>query len=238
MHVRVDPARRSKPHRPAARRRLPPHLRDARQARSREKLARLLDAGEALIAAQGFEGTRLADVAAAAGCAVGTFYQRFRDKDALLEALQERMCDDIRASVERGLVPERFAGAALDRVVTGLVAAMVERFRRHRAVLRALQYRAEEHPEMRQRMRALNALVADRLLALLRQRQADLARGDLELRVRFGLQVVFGTLVNTVFNEPRGLAIGDERLAPELARVLVGYLGIAPAATPRGRRRA
>ncbi|MHB1329906.1 MAG: TetR/AcrR family transcriptional regulator, partial [Gemmatimonadales bacterium] len=68
--------------------------RTPRQDRSRETLNRLLDAGKAVAAEQGFEGIVLADVLARARCSVGSFYARFPSRDAFLEAVCLRVTDE------------------------------------------------------------------------------------------------------------------------------------------------
>ncbi|MBX3161174.1 MAG: TetR/AcrR family transcriptional regulator [Deltaproteobacteria bacterium] len=49
--------------------------------------AAILDAAEELIADRGLEGTALAQIAAKAGVAVGTLYNYFDDRDAMVRAL-------------------------------------------------------------------------------------------------------------------------------------------------------
>ena len=51
-----------------------------KQARSRESQRRILDATLALLEDRHFEDMTIADVAAAAGTAVGNFYKRFKNK--------------------------------------------------------------------------------------------------------------------------------------------------------------
>lgn len=58
----------------------------ARQARSRNSEARLLEAALTLIRAGGLAQCQVPEVAKRADVAVGTIYRRFRDKEALIEA--------------------------------------------------------------------------------------------------------------------------------------------------------
>ena len=51
--------------------------------------AAILDAAEERLAAQGLHGTSLVEIAKAAGVAVGTLYNYFEDRDALVRALFE-----------------------------------------------------------------------------------------------------------------------------------------------------
>jgi AcrR family transcriptional regulator len=58
-----------------------------KQARSRESQRRILDATLTLLKDRHFEDLTIADIAADAGMAVGNFYKRFKNKEALLPHL-------------------------------------------------------------------------------------------------------------------------------------------------------
>ncbi|MEV6877650.1 TetR family transcriptional regulator [Amycolatopsis sp. NPDC051128] len=58
-----------------------------RQARSRQKLAKVLAAADRLLAAEGVEALTTTRVAAEAGVSVGALYQYLPDRDAITEAL-------------------------------------------------------------------------------------------------------------------------------------------------------
>ncbi|WP_405492237.1 TetR/AcrR family transcriptional regulator [Nocardia sp. NBC_00511] len=57
------------------------------QARSRERLAKVIEEADRLIAAEGVEALTMIKVAAAAGISVGSLYQYLPDRDAIIEAL-------------------------------------------------------------------------------------------------------------------------------------------------------
>lgn len=61
-----------------------------RQARSREKVARMLEAADRLLAAEGAEALTTTRVAAEAGVSVGALYQYLPDRDVIIEALADR----------------------------------------------------------------------------------------------------------------------------------------------------
>ena len=67
-----------------------------KQARSAATLQRLLDAAEDLIAEKGLRDVSIPDIVARAGSSVGGFYARFKDKDELLRALEERFLGEMR----------------------------------------------------------------------------------------------------------------------------------------------
>lgn len=73
------------------------------QRRSRERVERILAVATGLIAAQGSDALRMAEVAAKAGISIGSLYQYFPDKAAVIRALAERYNAEGRACIEEGL---------------------------------------------------------------------------------------------------------------------------------------
>ena len=71
--------------------------------------AAILDAAEELIAAKGMHGAGLAQIAKKAGIAVGTLYNYFEDRDAMVRALFETRRATLRPKVQAALA----AGADL-----------------------------------------------------------------------------------------------------------------------------
>lgn len=66
-----------------------------KQKRSKEMVERLLDATAITLAERGLEGTTTNHIAEKAGVSIGSLYQYFPDKEALLEALMARVSDRI-----------------------------------------------------------------------------------------------------------------------------------------------
>jgi AcrR family transcriptional regulator len=61
----------------------------------------ILDAAEELLAQKGGLGTKVADIAEAAGVSIGTVYNYFKDKNALLSGLFDRQRTYLRGLLER-----------------------------------------------------------------------------------------------------------------------------------------
>ncbi len=68
-----------------------------KQQRSRDMVERLLDATATCLATQGLDATTTNHIAEEAGVSIGSLYQYFDDKDALVHALLERMGREMRA---------------------------------------------------------------------------------------------------------------------------------------------
>lgn len=80
-----------------------------RGRKGQERVAHLLEAAAQVFAEKGYESTSTADIAERAGVAIGSLYQYFPNKSALLEALAEGYLQESRslfASPPKALPPE------------------------------------------------------------------------------------------------------------------------------------
>lgn len=76
------------------------------QARSRQLVSALVEATAQCLAQRGLDNTTTAHIAEAAGVSVGSLYQYFDDKEGLIEALLERLAEDIISGLGRLPMPE------------------------------------------------------------------------------------------------------------------------------------
>lgn len=110
----------------------------ANQARSREAQARLMKAGEGVFAKKGYDEAHVGDIAAAAQCSIGSFYRRFRDKEALFRALHLQFAYRIERNMERFLSRPERAEQPVYEVLEVLVRNTAQVIERHPGFFRAL----------------------------------------------------------------------------------------------------
>lgn len=205
-------------------------MRPPRQARSQRTLDRILDAAEGLVAEKGFEDATVAELVRRAGSSVGAFYARFRDKDGLLYALYDRYLEQAMATTDDALDPERWRGVAADALLASVVRFLVAVFREQRGLIRAFVMRNHSDPEFAAREARLSRYVGEQLAGALLAHRDAITHPEPERAVRFGLDMVFSTIESMVlFGETRSsdLAVDDDRLAAELTRAWLAYLGFA-----------
>ena len=65
-----------------------------RQPRGRRRVDALLDAAAAEIGDAGYEAATMCSIAARAGASIGSLYQFFPNKAAIVQALRRRYCDE------------------------------------------------------------------------------------------------------------------------------------------------
>jgi AcrR family transcriptional regulator len=112
-----------------------PRRKQALRSQLRETVrATILDAAEELIAARGLHGAALAQIARKAGVAVGTLYNYFTDRDALIRALFESR----RATLRPQLLAAASLGEdlAFEPRLRGFVHEVLAVFERHRRFIK------------------------------------------------------------------------------------------------------
>ncbi len=200
-----------------------------KQARSERTLQRLLDAAEALIEETGTADVSIPEIALRARSSVGGFYARFRDKNELLRALEERFFREQRERLERLTRPEAWGDATVDGIVRGCTAELVAVFRHRRALIRAFVARAVHDLEFRGEAQRFEREVSDRVSALLLSRPRAIGHPRPALAVPIAVAVVFGAMVaGALLGDPRHpfASLSEEEAAEELARTFLGYLQV------------
>lgn len=139
-----------------------------REASSREILA----AAEQVFAEGGLERAAMAQIAERAGVAVGTLYNRFRDRDGLLEALLSERRSDLLTKLDARLVELREGDFKSELI--GFFVTLFDHFEQHRAFLRLVFAREVGTQETREQMSR----------ALLSRLETTLKRGHREKLLR------------------------------------------------------
>jgi AcrR family transcriptional regulator len=150
------------------------------QSRSRQTVEWLLEATARIFRAEGLDATTNR-IAAAAGVSVGTLYEYFPNKDALLFALAERHVAEAETGIDAALADKEEGDLRswLGRLQSAMVAS-------HRFPSEALQRASDPRaPELRARAVRLRRRVNEALVA--RARAGGRADPELRARAAFGL---------------------------------------------------
>ncbi len=222
-----------------------PGVRHVKQQRSLQTQQALLAAGRELLkTTHDLPGLSVAQVAAAAGVAVGSFYSRFDDKNAWFAELTHQAALAAVADRQHLLGASAMHRAAPARKVLLLMQWLVQVHRDHQGIFRAsVSDPARTHLYWVPLTR-LCAQVDDLVYALL---APDLPAGPGSARpanlhrpqrkpdrkpMGFALQMVFGTLVNAVLHDGGPVRLQDPTLAAALARNFLASAGFAAPAAP------
>jgi AcrR family transcriptional regulator len=188
-----------------------------RQDRAKATVEAILDATAHVLVKQGYERTTTNRIAERAGVSVGSLYQYFPNKQALVAALIDRHCEEIMVIVQAKLV--EVADAPLRKATRAVVDAMLE----------AHQVEPELHKVLTEQVPAVGRMkrlreVSRQVEALVRaffERRRDLVKPkDLDLAAFILVRSVDAVTHAAVIERPE--ALGDD-LAEELTDLIAGY---------------
>ena len=117
------------PQRPPTRSRKPPTRprKSASQARSRLTVDALLEATARILVKEGYDRASTNKIAMTAGVSIGSLYQYFPSKEALVSAVVDRHTQAMAGEVREAL--ERMASWPVEAAARALIAAMIEAHR-------------------------------------------------------------------------------------------------------------
>jgi len=203
------------------------------QDRSRAMVELILEAAARVLVKDGYEAFTTNRVAERAGVSVGSLYQYFPNKGALLGELMRRHMAELEHRFEAILAD------AADRPLAETVRALIE------ASVRAHLIDPELHRVLSEEVPHLGAVdwrddfgkrCAERVRAVLEQRRSELAVGNLDLAVYLVTTTTETAVHDAVATRPEDLRSGA--LADELTRMIVSYLTGKPLAARRPMRAA
>lgn len=214
--------------------------REPRQARSRARVARILDAAAALADEAGVDGLAVAEIARRARVPIGTLYQFFASKDAVVHALAERFAVGFADVLERVL--PAVAAEPDWRILLRRVLAAYADYYRTTPALRRLWVGARLDPAFLQDDReTMNPLLARRLADALAHR-TRVPRDELALMVACAWEAGQALLELAFRSAPEG----DPDILAQAGRLLERYFApvfespnasAPPAGSARRRRR-
>lgn len=189
------------------------------QQRSQLMVETILDATARVLSKRGYEGTNTNVIAEMAGISVGSIYQYFPNKDALIAALHERMAQRI-FTVIRDAV-ENTPAHNLREAVAILVHAVIEAHLIDPALHRILEI---EFPffERSKRPGSVDMDIFAEVHGLLQRRRAELSVSDLRLATYMVMRMTESLVHAAVLEPPADLELAAIEQA--IVNAIVGYL--------------
>jgi AcrR family transcriptional regulator len=199
------------------------------QQRSRDTMERFAAAAETLLRERPFERISVQDIVSHAGRPTGSFYARFRSKEALLPFLYERYDQTLDRYFAARLAEVDWSVLDFADTVESLVDVIVAMYEERRWLLRALCLFARQHPEaLSEELLGRRKLLYDRVTQILIRHRRRIAHADPAEAIRFGVFVVSAVARDRLlFSEAphaRVTTLPVARLREELTRVLHAYL--------------
>lgn len=194
----------------------------ASQERSRATVDALIEATARLLVREGFDRASTNRIAREAGVSIGSLYQYYPGKEALVAAVIDRHNREVMQLVRATLA--EIATLPIEQAVRKLVATAIEA---HRVAPRLHRVLAEQIPRTGRRekveafSRQYHALFRDFLEA----HRSELRAGDLDLAAFLCVTSIEAVTHTAVLHRPDVLSDnGTARLVDEATRLVVRYL--------------
>jgi AcrR family transcriptional regulator len=204
-----------------------------RQSRSQATVTAILDATARILVERGFAAASTNAVAERAGVSVGSLYQYFPNKDALVSALQARHGEQMMAVIQRALTK------AMDATVADALAGLIQ------ATVEAHGVDADLHRVLEEQLgsMAVDALrdeytdvMEDRIVALLARHRDEITAPDLKLAAFMLMHAAHGLIHAVVRQRPKGVSL--KNATQEIVAMMTAYLVGPRAAVSQIARRA
>lgn len=197
-----------------------PGVAPSRQKRSRETTLALLRAGAEMLRKRSLAELSIEALCAEVGATVGAFYSRFESKDAYFNALMALAARDGERRVSDMAADTAGRDTDLAARCRQLVGGIIGWMRAHEGVLRAALRHDDNKPDQWTPFKRLARANTERAAPLLLPAMGKGRRAAKTRTIAFGFQVVLGTLVNAILNDPGPLSLHDRELEQRLANLL------------------
>ncbi len=191
-----------------------------KQARSKATVDAILTAAARILVRDGFDKASTNRIAEVAGVSIGSLYQYFPSKDAIVAALMQRHVDDTIESVSEEF--ERVAAMPLRDAAQSMVDLMLEAHAVDPELHRALMEQVP-HGHTLDHAVAIEQQFVDLARAWLEAHADEVRPGNLALRAFVCVRAVEALTHGAVLHGPERLE--DPEFAAEVTDLLVRYLG-------------
>ena len=184
-----------------------------KQNRSKKTYDALITTGFKLLKKREYDSITVADLSKSAGYSVGAFYTRFRSKDEFFDAMVAHHLKARETTQEK-----LFSTFQNNDFIDELIKDIVQYYWVNRKFWGAALVRSMRDPDfwtpIRQSGHDLATKVIARLSELTNRSLTDLE----DTNVRFAFQITFGTINNTIINQPGPIFMKQKLFVEKLTR--------------------
>jgi AcrR family transcriptional regulator len=209
-----------------------PGVTPSRQKRSRETSLALLQAGADLLRTRSLAELSIEALCGQVGATVGAFYSRFESKEAYFNALIELAARDGESRLSQMALNAKPGDTSLAGLCRLLVHGIIGWIRNHEGVLRAALQHDDTRPNRWTTFKGLARATTGHATAPLLQIMGKGRKAAKTRAIAFGFQVVLGTLVNAILNDPGPLSLHDDEMEVRLSGCLLLLLQAEMKAEP------
>ncbi|AWM00727.2 TetR/AcrR family transcriptional regulator [Bradyrhizobium amphicarpaeae] len=195
-----------------------PGVAPSRQKRSRETTLALLRTGADMLKTRSLAELSIEALCTEVGATVGAFYSRFESKETYFNALMALATRDGEQRLDEISPPSQ--DTSLDRLCQIIVGGIIAWMRNHEGVLRAALQHDDTRPDQWTPFKALAKATTARATPLLLPAMGKGRKAAKTRAIAFGFQIVLGTLVNAILNDPGPLSLPSKEMETRLAGCL------------------
>ncbi len=197
-----------------------------RQERSRDTQRRLVQSTRELLEETVFEELTVAKIAKNAGSSVGTFYGRFKNKEAILPHILEKHYVEIESDLDSITLDHKWKEASLAKRVEVIIDFLVNTARREPGLIRMLLLRNLSHPEtIPESIRISAVRILQGVYEFLLECHTEIKHPDPETALSVGLLMVTAAvrerLIMIRATQADTLKISEDLFVAELKRTLL-----------------
>jgi AcrR family transcriptional regulator len=192
-------------------------------------LARILRATERLLKNQEFDRISMQEIVVAAKTSVGSYYNLFRDKQALLAGLYDRYDEGLDAQIVQWRKAQAGSPTDLVQAAAWVAGYLIDTFRGRRHLLRALALFVRSHPEeqtaaRKDRRASQHRFLIDALLDQRREFRHPEPEHAAQAAVFAAASIARERILFSEGAHASATEVTDSQLMQDLVRMLVGFL--------------
>jgi AcrR family transcriptional regulator len=199
---------------------VPTERKQPQQARAQQTVHAILEATVQILDREGSDAATTTRIAEVAGVSIGSLYQYFSHRDAVLNALQDREFEQTLSLMQRVLA-EGNLHIAPRRTVNAVLKGLADLYMRSPGLHRVLAIDGLRVAKA-ERVHAFDLRVIDLIRHFLSATRAPIVRTNVEAVAFILYQSVRATMLAHLLERPHGL--NGERLIEELTELIMAYL--------------
>jgi AcrR family transcriptional regulator len=199
------------------------------QVRGQQRIHKLLNAAEQVFAEVGYDNATTNAIAVRAHTSIGSLYQFFPNKEAILKAVVLRYVEEMRALFDQTLTREAVEALSLNEFLERLIHGLAHLHESH-ASFRPLFFCSQASPEIAEATTELHSEIMDRVDALFATRAPALSQQQRRICTRTSV-AIFQSLMSLAMDlqgEERTLQLHEMRTL--FLTYLQSYMPESPAA--------
>ena len=196
-----------------------------KQERGREAERNIIEAALTIFAEKGYAGARVSDIVRLSGSSTGSFYFRFKNKEALFDyTLDQYMksCGEVLVQMKLQ-VPESLA-----ELVYLAICRNVDLVCMNQGFYRAINEVSISNPKVWKKLQTLSKESSEALIECAKPFTKETNAPDFELAIRQIIQLVISWLANAAVHDPGPTHVEDPEVKRMLYQAAMGILQIHP----------